>query len=90
MLNETKMFKRFFAENGVENVFLFSRKWLANIPENSENVQENANIRVLDPPVTLIKMGSLKNYLGDFNCLFLKKVRSGDFFQKSLCQLQAF
>ncbi len=40
--------------------------------------------------LTLIKMGSLKNDLGNFNCLFLKKVLSDDFFLKSLCQLQAF
>ncbi len=28
--------------------------------------------------LTLIKMGSFKNGLGNFNCLFLKKVWSGD------------
>ncbi len=41
-------------------------------------------------PLTLIKMGFLKNNLENFNCLFLKKVWSDDFFFKSLCQLQAF
>jgi hypothetical protein len=40
--------------------------------------------------LTLMKMGFFKNDLENFNCLFLKKVWSDDFFQKSLCQLQAF
>ncbi len=30
--------------------------------------------------LTLIKMGFLKNDLENFNCLFLKKVSSDDFF----------
>ncbi len=32
--------------------------------------------------LTLIKMGFLKNDLENFNCLFLKKVWSDDFFLK--------
>ncbi len=51
----------------------------------------NPSAVTMSPPIlTLIKMGSLKNDLGNFNCLFLKRCEVTIFFLKSLCQLQGF
>ncbi len=41
-------------------------------------------------PLTLIKMVSLKNDLGNFNCLFLKKVLSGNFFKNPYANFRLF
>ncbi len=40
--------------------------------------------------LTLIKMGFLKNDLENFNCLFLKKVWSDDFFKNPYSNFRLF
>ncbi len=71
--------------------YLYSRTCLQNVSFLMVSVScISSYLYVRICSLTLIKMGFLKNDLENFNCLFLKKVWSDDFFKNSLCQLQAF